>query len=124
MRCFVFMIALLAVWPAIFATAHSAELIMYEQRHCEYCDQWNEEVGVVYDKTPEGKLASLRRVDIHKKIPADIDHIASGRFTPTFVLVNEGIEIGRIRGYPGEAFFWGLLGQMLKKLPHSADDGS
>ncbi len=30
-------------------------------------------------------------------------------FTPTFVLFDDGREIGRIEGYPGEDFFWGLL---------------
>jgi hypothetical protein len=32
------------------------------------------------------------------------------------VLVDGGREIGRIRGYPGEDHFWGLLGALLKKL--------
>lgn len=34
-------------------------------------------------------------------------------FTPTFVLLVNGTERNRIEGYPGEDFFWGLLGQML-----------
>jgi len=32
------------------------------------------------------------------------------------VLVDHGREIGRIRGYPGEDHFWGLLGVLMKKL--------
>jgi len=35
-------------------------------------------------------------------------------FTPTFVLMQDGVEIGRIEGYPGEDFFWGLLNQMIE----------
>ena len=38
------------------------------------------------------------------------------RLTPLFVLVDRGREIGRIRGYPGEDHFWGLLGVLMKKL--------
>jgi hypothetical protein len=34
-------------------------------------------------------------------------------FTPTFVLMVDGIEVSRIEGYPGEDFFWGLLERML-----------
>jgi hypothetical protein len=34
-------------------------------------------------------------------------------FTPTFVLLVDGVERNRIEGYPGEDFFWGLLGRML-----------
>jgi hypothetical protein len=35
------------------------------------------------------------------------------RFTPTFVLVQDGRELGRIEGYPGEDFFWGLLERLM-----------
>ena len=38
-------------------------------------------------------------------------------FTPTFVLVEDGKEIGRIEGYPGEDFFWPMLGALLDRLP-------
>ena len=37
-------------------------------------------------------------------------------YTPTFVLMDQGAEVGRITGYAGEEFFWGLLGVELKKL--------
>jgi hypothetical protein len=33
-----------------------------------------------------------------------------------FVLIDNGHEIGRIRGYPGEENFWGLLGVLVKQL--------
>ena len=98
-------------------TVHAAELVMYEQAACPWCERFDEEIGAIYDKTDEGRRAPLRRVDIHAKPPADLSHIKSGRFTPTFVLIDEGREIGRIRGYPGDEFFWGLIGDLLAKLP-------
>lgn len=97
--------------------AQSAELIMLEQDHCNWCEQWHEQIGPIYPKTETGKRAPLRQVDIHEPMPADIAHLKSSRFTPTFVLVDNGVEIDRIRGYPGEDFFWGLLEEMIKKLP-------
>jgi hypothetical protein len=33
-----------------------------------------------------------------------------------FVLVDNGREYGRIRGYPGETFFYGLLANMIERL--------
>jgi len=39
----------------------------------------------------------------------------SVHFTPTFILVDDGREVGRIEGYPGEDFFWGLLGMMFER---------
>ena len=109
-----FMIAVLTLSVTI---GRAAELVMFEQAGCEWCERWEADVGVIYSKTEEGRQAPIRRIDIHTKVPDDLKHIRLERFTPTFVLIEDGVEIGRIRGYPGEDFFWGLLAQMLKKLP-------
>lgn len=103
-------------------SAQAAELIMLEQDHCHWCEQWHAQIGPIYPKTAAGKRAPLRRVDIHQPMPEDIAQIKSSRFTPTFVLLDNGVEIDRIRGYPGEDFFWGLLEEMIDKLP--ADDAA
>ena len=57
-------------------------------------------------------------------MPDGITFKSRANFTPTFILVEGGEEIGRIEGYPGEHFFWPMLGQLLKKLPDVADGGS
>ena len=67
-------------------------------------------------KTTEGKRAPLRRVDIARPNPADLAFIRRERFTPVFVLVDGGKEYGRIRGYPGDTFFWGLLATLIERL--------
>ncbi len=92
---------------------------MFEEDWCHWCDRWNEEVGVIYSKTDEGRTAPLRRIDIHGTFPDGIALSSRPQFTPTFVLVERGNEVGRIEGYPGEDFFWGLLGKLLEKLPPS-----
>lgn len=113
--------ALFAAVLCLFAVsangAVGAELIMLREDGCGYCEQWEEEVGVVYGKTAEGRRLPLRRVDIHDKLPADLEFLVKGGYTPTFIVVDKGREIGRIRGYPGEDFFWGLLAQLIKRLP-------
>jgi len=96
------------------------ELVMYEQEYCEWCEKWDEEVGVVYPKTTEGKAAPLRKVDIFEEIPEDLKKFRKPRFTPTFVLLDDGKEVGRIRGYPGEDFFWGMLGELINKARKNA----
>ena len=67
-----------------------------------------------------GGRAPLRRVDISQSLPPDLAFIDRERLTPLFVLVENGREIGRIRGFPGEDHFWGLLGVLMKKLDASA----
>lgn len=100
--------------------SEAAELIMLEQKYCAWCERWKKEIGPIYPKTAESKIAPLRMIDIHKPLPDDLKDLSKGRFTPTFVLMHEGKEIGRMRGYTSEDFFWGLLGEMLKKLPAEA----
>ena len=105
-------LALLAFVAALPAAA--AELVMVEQRGCSYCKAWDAEIGVAYDKTAEGAAAPLRRVDLHKAMPEDLHFARRVTFTPTFVLVDaEGQELGRIEGYPGDHFFWPMLGRLL-----------
>lgn len=99
------------------APAKSVELIMLEEDGCPWCEKWDTEIGVVYHKTAEGRIAPLRRVNIHEPLPQDLHFLVKGGYTPTFILVDDGREIGRIRGYPGEDFFWWLLGELLDKLP-------
>lgn len=108
---------------AVLAAPHAraAELVMFEQKGCEWCIRWHTEIGPIYPKTGEGRQAPLRRVDIHEPMPDDLAWMKGERFTPSFALIEDGREIGRIRGYPGEDFFWGLLGQMIEKLKPSAD---
>jgi len=98
------------------AEARAAELVMFEQAGCVWCESFNREIAPVYDKTDEGRRAPLRRVDIDGPVPSELAFIEPERLTPLFVLVDRGREIGRIRGYPGEDNFWGLLGALIKKL--------
>jgi hypothetical protein len=112
-----FYILLIAISAGFWTSANAAKLIMVEQEYCEYCEAWNADIGVIYNKTEEGKRAPLLRVDINETLPDDLNFITGLVFTPTFVLVEDGKEIGRIKGYAGESFFWGLLAKLIQKLP-------
>ncbi len=62
------------------------------------------------------KAAPLRRVDVHDPRLADLQGAEAVVFTPTFVLMSDGAEVGRIVGYPGEDAFWGLLDLLLREM--------
>lgn len=96
---------------------------MFESAGCAWCATFDREIASVYDKTEEGRRAPLRRVNAEKPLPPDLAFVAVERLTPLFVLVDKGREIGRIRGYPGEEHFWGLLGVLVKKLDVSGTGG-
>ncbi|WP_421999254.1 hypothetical protein [Roseovarius mucosus] len=94
----------------------AAELLMLERHGCHWCERWNAEIGPAYPKTIEGTRAPLRRVQINA-LPEDIAFSSRPIFTPTFVLVEDAQELGRIEGYAGDEFFWFLLTQLLDAHP-------
>lgn len=85
---------------------------MVEQHGCHYCEKWDAEIAEIYPKTQEGRIAPLRRVDL-RALPEDIEFTSRPVFTPTFVLVEDGKELGRMEGYAGDEFFWFLLQKMM-----------
>jgi hypothetical protein len=101
----------------------AAELVMFEQAGCPWCQVFDREIAPIYPKTDEGARAPLRRVDLRGALPPDLGYVQVERLTPLFVLVDKGREIGRIRGYPGEDNFWGLLGVLIKKLDGPGTSG-
>ena len=107
-------LAVVAAWVSP-AWASDVSLVIVEQPGCAYCARWNAELAEIYPKTPEGKLAPLERVQLRAPLPEGLSLRSAPVFTPTFVLVQNGIEVGRIEGYPGQDFFWGLLGMALRE---------
>lgn len=92
------------------------KLLMFQQEGCPWCAKWNAAIAPIYPKTAEGKEAPLQRLDIHNPLPAGLALKGMPQVTPTFVLVQDGKELGRIQGYPGPDFFWALLDELLRKV--------
>lgn len=90
---------------------------MFEEAGCVWCAKWDAELSEIYPKTPEGRAAPLVRLDVHDVIPKTLTLKSRPIYTPTFIVVDDGVEVGRIEGYPGEDFFWGLLARILQPLP-------
>lgn len=105
------------------AFAGDLQLLMFEQPGCIYCAKWHEEVGPEYPLTDEGKAVPLLRLQLHDPLPDGLTITARPVFTPTFVLMHDGTETGRIEGYPGEDFFWPLLAGLISRAqaPQKAD---
>jgi len=101
-------------WPV-----QALELVMVERPGCPWCARWNHDVAPVYDKTPESRTAPLTRVDIdelaaHSLInDKPIALTKPVRLTPTFLLIENGQEVGRITGYMNDDMFWGLLDKLI-----------
>ena len=107
------LIATLLMWLPL-ASQADTYLLMAEEHGCAWCERWNREIAHIYPKTAEGQAAPLVRYDLHGETPANVTLLSRVAFTPTFILVEDGTEVGRIEGYPGEDFFWWLLEKMLR----------
>lgn len=120
--------ALLAAFALYLCTApvlQAAELLMFEEDGCSWCQRWHAEIGSIYPKTVEGKRAPLRLINLHRDgVPGSLQLESRPHFTPTFVLIEEGREVGRIEGYPGEDFFWGLLAVLIAQLDGEGEGAS
>ena len=105
---------LIFAMPIVCGNLMAAELIMVEQQGCYYCLEWKDQLGHIYPKTPEGKYAPLKTIDI-----TEVDQLEGLQrdviFTPTFVLMEDNKELGRLEGYSSEDFFWELLELILEK---------
>jgi len=64
-------------------------------------------------------MAPLRKVRTDRPLPDDIRFDPPIRVTPTFVLMNQGREVGRFAGYLDDATFWGLLNILLRRMDDS-----
>ena len=105
-----------AAWLVAPIQAQTSELLMFERGGCVWCARWDRDVAPIYEKTDEAKLLPLRRVNIDRGTPDGITLAAPVRYTPTFVVIDDGREIGRITGYINDESFWGLLGTYVGKL--------
>ncbi len=88
------------------------DLVMIESHSCPYCRAWVRDVGDSYHKTAEGKFAPLSRVTTDE---AKEQFNLNVSFTPTFIILKNGKEVGRLIGYIDDSFFWPKLDNILAK---------
>ena len=89
-------------------------LMMVDQQGCFYCAQWDAEIGPGFDQSAEGRMAPLMRVDIDGPWPDGIVLDSAPALTPAFILLERGVELGRIEGYVGAKYFYPVLTEMMK----------
>ena len=82
------------------------QLVMITSSHCPWCEAFEDDVGKGYDLTEEALVYPLRRHDFYKAMPDDLAHLTPATMTPTFIVMRNGAEVGRIIGYPGAELFW------------------
>lgn len=98
--------------PIDLATA-PAVLVMIGDPGCPYCARFEREVAPGYQASEDGRLAPLVRRD---RRDADIAFIPRVVYSPTFVMLVRGREVGRIVGYAGVDLFWMHLAGLMSDV--------
>lgn|SRR5262245_20088638 len=113
MRRILIIIVVLSAFCA--SAVQASELLMFRRAGCPWCAAWDREIKPIYPNTEIGRRVPIKMVDLDHDSEQKAALKMPVRFTPTFVLIDQDQEIGRIEGYPGEAFFWGLLENLLPR---------
>jgi hypothetical protein len=94
-----------------------AVLVMVHDPGCPYCARWEAEVGLSYTRSQEGKFAPLVQ---RLRGDPEISHLKKIVYSPTFVMLAYGEEVGRIVGYQGSDLFWMQLDALAAKAGFTA----
>lgn len=88
-------------------------LVMVDRARCVYCLAWKRQVMPGYAASPEGRAAPLAIIAMEGPWPDGLVLASRPFVTPTFILIRDGIEEGRIEGYADPAAFWPMLRALL-----------
>ncbi|WP_323022073.1 hypothetical protein [Pararhodobacter sp.] len=98
------------------AAAQELRLLMIEQVGCVYCAAFNRDIAPAYEVSPEGQAAPLIRADLRGPLPEGVTLASRPFVTPTFILLGpDGVEVGRLTGFPGQDFFWPYVNEMIDR---------
>ena len=87
----------------------STRLVMVTSDHCPFCQAWERDIGVLYEKSPYAPSLPLKRVDIGSAMPEGVTLESPVLGTPTFLIIHNGQEIDRQHGYDNAEMFWWWL---------------
>lgn len=88
------------------------ELVVIEAPGCDYCDVFRRDVLPTYEASEQGRDVPIRFVDINDVAASEVGLSSSVDIVPTFVVLKNNQEIGRIPGYTGPE----VLFQAIKHL--------
>lgn len=93
--------------------ASAAQLVYVEWADCGICKVFNRQMAWAYASSAVGRKVPLRRVDILRHWPDDLKRVKRPYYTPVFILVDKGREVGRFEGYASPQGFTRNLQRLL-----------
>ena len=97
-------------------TALADRLVYVYSPGCGACMKFDKEVGAIYDKTKESAQLPMMKIELgqwqqgdHSLRQCDTEDVFA---TPTFINLQDCIEVDRITGYSSDELFWFALERM------------
>lgn len=89
------------------------QLVVLEVKGCVYCDVFRRQLLETYKSSKQGKKAPIRFVDINDPALGDLGLTEPIGMVPTFVMLEDNQEIGRIPGLMGHQDFFRAIDYIL-----------
>ena len=102
-----FLFAVVAILGFASAGTRAMDLVMFESPSCGTCKLFKREVLQIYAASPAGKVFPLWVAEMGGKVSFRLNQPVT--FTPTFVWVDNGVEVGRFAGYFGKEKFFSIV---------------
>ncbi len=97
--------------------AGNMELVVLEAPGCTYCTLFRRDVLPSYEASPQSKDLPIRFVDINDEAADALGIDYPVDIVPTFVVLKNNKEVGRIPGYTGPEFFFHTINYLLSTAP-------
>lgn len=95
------------------AAPKGLSLIMVDREGCVYCARWKAEILPGYAGHATGKQLPLKIIPMDGPWPNGIVLDRAPYISPTFLVMRDNVELARLEGYPGQAYFWSALETLL-----------
>lgn len=95
------------------ARNHTIELLVFEHRDCVYCRVFRADTLPRYRESEHEGKVPIRFISIENTDTSALKLNGSIQMVPTFVLMQDGAEVGRIAGYWAPDNFFKMLSNLM-----------
>jgi thioredoxin-related protein len=97
--------------------ASNLQLVIMEAPGCTYCGIFRRDVLPSYEASERGKVLPVRFLDVNDAGASDLDLQSPVDIVPTFIVVKDKKEVGRIPGYVGPENFYHGINHLMSTAP-------
>ncbi|MEQ1717663.1 MAG: thioredoxin fold domain-containing protein [Hyphomicrobium sp.] len=102
---------------AALPASENFELVVMEAPGCTYCTLFRRDVLPSYEASPRAKDMPIRFVDVNDEAAEALGLETPVDIVPTFLVLKNHKEVGRIPGYTGPEYFFHTINYLLTSAP-------